>query len=101
GRMQFDHLKRREFITLVGGAATWPLAARAQQAGKVWRIGFLGPSRDVPSVSVQYQAFLAELRRLGFSEGQNLTVDYRRFDDARGGISGEDATGGPLGCGLG
>jgi putative tryptophan/tyrosine transport system substrate-binding protein len=78
-------MQRREFITLLSGAAvTWSLTARAQQAGKVWRIGFLGPSRDVPSISVQYQAFLAELRRLGFSEGQNLTVDYRRFDDARG-----------------
>src|SRR6266566_4934601 len=39
---------------------------------------------DVPSTSAQYQAFLAQLRELGFSEGQNLIVEYRRYDDARG-----------------
>jgi putative ABC transport system substrate-binding protein len=78
-------MKRREFITLIGGAAVaWPFAARAQQTGKVWRIGFLGPSLEVPSISAQYQAFLAQLRELGFSEGQNLIVEYRRYDDARG-----------------
>ena len=78
-------MRRRDFISLVGGAAvTWPLTAPAQPAGKVWRIGFLGPRLDVPSISAQYQAFVAQLRELGFSEGQNLVVDYRRYDDARG-----------------
>jgi ABC-type uncharacterized transport system substrate-binding protein len=79
-------MRRREFITLLGGGAVaaWPLTARAQRSGNFWRLGFLGPSLDVPSMSAQYQEFLIELRRLGFSEGQNLIVEYRRLDDARG-----------------
>jgi putative ABC transport system substrate-binding protein len=76
------YLRRREFITLIGGAAAWPLAARGQQPGRIYRValiaggfnaaGDLGPvmGRGVP-------ALLDELRRLGFSEGQNLTMDYR------------------------
>jgi putative ABC transport system substrate-binding protein len=78
-------MKRREFITLLGGAAAaWPLAARAQQAGKVARIGYLGVSLNAPLSAALYQVFLSELRELGFSEGQNLAVEYRRLDDARG-----------------
>jgi hypothetical protein len=62
---------RREFITLLGGAAvTWPVASRAQQPERMRRIGFLGPRLDVLSISAQYQAFLARLRELGFSEGK-------------------------------
>jgi ABC-type uncharacterized transport system substrate-binding protein len=64
-------MKRREFITLLGGAATWPLAARAQEAGRIYRLGFLIPSgRDTPAL----QAFFDELRLSGFVEGQNLLV---------------------------
>jgi putative tryptophan/tyrosine transport system substrate-binding protein len=73
-------MRRRDFITLLGGAATWPVAARAQQAGKLARIGFLGPSSAVP----EYQAFLKQLRELGFSEGGNFIVEYRDVDDPRG-----------------
>jgi putative ABC transport system substrate-binding protein len=82
--MQFDQLKRREFITLVGSAAAWPLAARGQEAGKVIRIGFLGASLDSQSMAAQYRMFLAELREHGFNEGQNIIVDYRRNDGPRG-----------------
>jgi putative ABC transport system substrate-binding protein len=65
-------MKRREFITLLGGAAVaWPLAARAQEPGRTYRIGFLIPSpRERPAVA----AFFDELRLNGFIEGQNLTV---------------------------
>ena len=78
-------MKRREFITLLGGvAAVWPLAARAQQTGKIWRIGILGPSLNTPGMAAQHQAFLAELNVLGFSEGKNFTIEYARVDDPRG-----------------
>ena len=78
-------MKRREFITLLGGAtAAWPFAARAQQGGKVIRIGFIGASLNASAMAAQYQAFLTELHELGFSEGRNIIVDYRRLDDPRG-----------------
>ena len=81
-------LHRRTFITLLGGAAAaWPLGARAQETGKVARIGFLGPSifNDPSSMFIPlYQALLAQLRVLGFNEGQNLVVTYGAVDDARG-----------------
>jgi ABC transporter substrate binding protein len=78
-------MRRREFITLVGGAAaTWPLATGAQQPDKVWRIGILGPSHDTPATAAQYQAFLAEMKALGFNEGKNFTINYGRVDDPRG-----------------
>ena len=78
-------IRRREFITLLGGGAVaWPVAARAQQAGKVIRIGFIGASLNSSGMMAQYQAFLTELQELGFSGGRNITVDYRRVDDPRG-----------------
>ncbi len=69
-----EHMKRREFITLLGGsAAAWPLAAVAQQP-KVWRIGVLAP---VPPTPVMLSAFRDGLRGRGYVEGQNLSVDVR------------------------
>jgi len=69
-----EHMKRREFITLLGGsAAAWPLAARAQQP-KVWRIGVLAP---VPPTPVMLNAFRDGLRGHGYVEGQNLSIDVR------------------------
>jgi putative tryptophan/tyrosine transport system substrate-binding protein len=65
-------MRRREFITLFGGAASWPLAARAQQAGRIRHVGVL-TGFDDPDL----KAFQQELKRLGWSEGQNLHTDYR------------------------
>src|SRR5436189_3887645 len=62
---------RREFITLLGGAVVWPLAARAQQPGRTYRLGIVVPAaRDDPAIV----AFLDELRVHGFVEGQNLEI---------------------------
>src|SRR5215813_6963404 len=69
-------LKRREFISLLGGAAVWPLAARAQQAGKLPTIGFLGAS----AASVQSQhvvAFVQRLRELGWIDGRTVGIEVR------------------------
>jgi ABC-type uncharacterized transport system substrate-binding protein len=68
-------VKRCEFITLLGGAAVWPLAARAQQAGKLPTIGFLGA--DVSAFSPWTAAFVARLRELGWIEGRTIAVEYR------------------------
>src|SRR5262245_45611842 len=76
-RMQFDQIKRRQFITLLGGAAaTWPLAARAQQASKLPTIGYLGAT--TPSAESQRVAALVQrLREFGWIESRNLTIEYR------------------------
>src|SRR5262245_24834381 len=70
-------MRRREFITLVGGvAATWPLSARAQQPAKLPTIGFLGSS--TPSVMSQWVvAFVQRLRELGWIEGRTIVIEYR------------------------
>jgi putative ABC transport system substrate-binding protein len=66
-------MRRREFITLLGGtAAAWPLVARGQEPGRIYRLGALFASpRDAP----HYVALFDELRRLGFIEGQNVVID--------------------------
>jgi len=75
-RMQFPLLKRRDFITLLGvGAATSPLAARAQQA-VMPIIGLLWPG-DAPPVSPRMEAFRQGLRATGFVEGQNIAIETR------------------------
>jgi putative ABC transport system substrate-binding protein len=80
-----SHIERRKFLATLGGAAAaWPLAARAQQVGKVVRIGLLGPSLNNPQPSALYRTFLEQLHELGFSEGQNLSAEYRGLEDPRG-----------------
>jgi putative ABC transport system substrate-binding protein len=72
-------MRRREFITLLGGAAAaWPLAARAQQSGRVRRIGALmGIAENDPESQARITAFLQRLQELGWTEGRNVRIDYR------------------------
>ena len=77
--MQFNELSRREFITLLGGAAVaWPLGAHAQQGERMRRIGVLMPSAaDDPEYQARMTAFLQELARLGWLDGRNVRIDTR------------------------
>jgi putative ABC transport system substrate-binding protein len=70
-------VKRREFITLISGAAAaWPLAARGQEPGRIYRLGGVHSS---PREAPHHIAFFDELRRLGFIDGQNLLVDLAGY----------------------
>src|SRR5262245_9429786 len=79
--MHFDKLRRREFITLVSSgalAATWPLAARAQQGERMRRIGVLSTlPADDPEGTARTAAFLQTLQELGWSDGRNVRIDIR------------------------
>jgi putative tryptophan/tyrosine transport system substrate-binding protein len=68
-------VRRRDFITLLGGAMAWPMAAGAQQAGKLPTIGFLGA--DASAFSPWTAAFVAHLRKLGWIENRNIAIEYR------------------------
>jgi putative tryptophan/tyrosine transport system substrate-binding protein len=73
-------MRRREIIGILGGAAAWPVAARAQQPAKVYRIAIVHPSRLVKEMNESsniptFKALFGELRRLGYIEGQNLVVE--------------------------
>jgi putative ABC transport system substrate-binding protein len=74
--MQFSQPNRREFVTLLGGAAAWPLAARAQQPVEPPTIGYLGSGTAV--IQSQWAAALVQrLRELGWTEGRNVVIEYR------------------------
>src|SRR5262245_61035589 len=77
--MQPNQLKRREFITLLGGtAAAWPLAARTQQPDGVRRIGVLMSSAaDLPGAPARVTAIAQGLQELGWTVGRNVRIDYR------------------------
>ena len=72
-------MRRREFITLLGGAAAWPLAARAQQSERVRRVGALiaGAAESDPQSRARVAALLEGFAQRGWSEGRNLRIDYR------------------------
>jgi|GraSoiStandDraft_16_1057320.scaffolds.fasta_scaffold93042_1 putative ABC transport system substrate-binding protein len=73
-----NHIERRKFLATLGGAAAWPLAARAQQGERMRRIGVLMSTgeRD-PETQLRVGAFREGLQKLGWAEGRNLRIDYR------------------------
>jgi putative ABC transport system substrate-binding protein len=76
--MQFDQLKRRQFITLLAGTAAWPLAARAQQPERMRRIGVLMYwAADDRQGQARLAAFQGALQQLGWSDGRNVRIDIR------------------------
>ena len=74
--MQFDQLRRREFVTLLGGAAAWPLAARAQQPDRVRHVGVLLVG-DNPKLRAYLAAFRRGFELAGWLEGRNAQIDVR------------------------
>jgi putative ABC transport system substrate-binding protein len=72
-------LQRREFVAGLGGAAAWPLAARAQQGDRVRRIGVLegGLDQNDPRAKTQVSAFIQALADLGWTDGRNVRMDPR------------------------
>ena len=71
-------MRRREFITLFGGAVAWPRAAHAQQSERMRRIGVLMPyAKDNREGQARNAAFLQELQKLGWTESRNLQIEYR------------------------
>jgi len=86
--MPFDQLRRREFISLLGGAAAWPLAGRAQPSGRMRRIGILMHlASDDADAQSRNAAFLQGLQERGWAVGRNVRIDYRwgasNFDPER------------------
>ena len=81
-------MKRREFITLLGGVVvTWPVAARSQQRDRIRRIGVLvNLTEDDPQEKARLAAFRQELEKLGWSEGRNVRFEYR----FAGGVAGSE-----------
>ena len=72
------NMRRRNFITLLGGAAAWPLAARAQPSDRMRRIGVLmATAADEPESQARLAAFLQALQQLGWTDGRNLRIEYR------------------------
>src|SRR5262245_35680451 len=76
--MQFGQLQRRQFISLLGGAAAWPLAAHGQEGGHARRIGVLMPDDEADREGQGFvEALRAELQKVGWTESRNIHIDYR------------------------
>src|SRR5215813_10145865 len=76
--MQSGQIRRRQFIAVVGGAAAWPLAARAQQPSQTRRIGMLtGFASDDPGGQARLTAFAQGLQQLGWTDGRNVRIEAR------------------------
>jgi putative ABC transport system substrate-binding protein len=73
---QAEHMRRREFIALAGASVAWPFAALAQEPGRTYHVGGLSA---IPRKAPLIAAMFDELRRFGFIEGQNLTIDWRQY----------------------
>src|SRR5215510_15347399 len=73
-----SYIGRRKFIATLGGAAAWPLVARAQQASRIPRIGMLSPGPY--ELAATLDAFQQAVRELGYTEGQNIAIE-RRYGD--------------------
>jgi len=87
-RAEVIRMRRREFIALVGGAAVaWSSAVVAQQPQRVRHLGILMGSAETDGMKVLVRAFLQQLRELGWTVGQNLTIDYRWADSDMGRIA--------------
>src|SRR5262245_14237933 len=76
--MHFHQWKRRQVLTLLGGAAAWPLVARAQQGERMRRIGVLsGPAVNDQDLKVRLAAFQQQLQQLGWTDGHHVRINYR------------------------
>src|SRR5262249_31532606 len=72
-----SYIRRRKFLVTLGGAAAWPLAARAQQGERMRRVGVLMPIADDSEGQERIKPFQLTLRDLGWVEGRNIQIDYR------------------------
>jgi putative tryptophan/tyrosine transport system substrate-binding protein len=70
--MRCSEIRRRDVLVVLRGVAAWPLAARAQQSSRVWRMGFIARGHET-----FYDALFDGLQKLGYSEGRNLIVEGR------------------------
>ena len=73
-------MRRRTFLVVIGGAAAWPLAARAQQVKNMAKIGYLSPGSATPGPLAYHDEFQRGLRELGYVEGRNIIIEYRFAD---------------------